>query len=67
MSAASMVRSGDLDDARVRDIANRWAYVREQFEKNRKNRVEALEDYLLDLDKRVAEVVTDVHINVEGL
>ena len=52
------------DDARVRDIAARWAYVREQFEKNRKNRVEALDEYLNDFDKRVAEVVADTYVNV---
>lgn len=40
--------------------------MREQFEKNRKNRVEALEDYLVDLDKRIAEVISDAHINVDS-
>jgi hypothetical protein len=59
-----MVERLQSEDIRVRDIASRWAYVREQFEKNRKNRVEALEDYLVDLDKRIAEVVSDAHINV---
>lgn len=53
-----------VEDLRVRDIASRWAHVREQFDKNRKNRVEALEDYLVDLDKRIAEVVNESHINV---
>jgi hypothetical protein len=53
------------EDARVRDIANRWAFVREQFDKNRKNRVEALEEYLNDFERRIAEVVSDIHVNVE--
>ena len=39
--------------------------MREQFDKNRKNKVEALEDYLGDLDKRIGEVVSDIHINVD--
>jgi hypothetical protein len=48
----------------VREIANKWSYVREQFDKNRKNRVEVLEDYLLDFEKRISEVTNDTTVNV---
>ena len=48
----------------MREIANKWSYVREQFDKNRKNRVEVLEDYLLDFEKRISEVTNDTTVNV---
>jgi hypothetical protein len=38
--------------------------VREQFDRNRKNRVEVLEDYLLDFEKRISEVTNDSTVNV---
>lgn len=59
-----MVVSSHSDDLRVKEIKARWAYVREQFDKNTKNKVEVLEEYILDLEKRISETICDSYTGV---
>lgn len=47
------------DNARVRDIANKWNNIRENIDRNRGQKLQAIDDYVNNLEKRINEVTND--------
>jgi len=43
----------------VREIANKWNNIRENVDKNRVTKIQAIEDYVNNLEKRINEVTCD--------
>jgi len=48
-----------IDNARVRDIASKWNNIRENVDRSRGQKLQAIDDYVNNLEKRINEVTND--------
>lgn len=53
-----------LVDNRVQQISDKWSRAREDISKGRRRRAHALEEYLIDLERRISEEASDGIANV---